>query len=154
MPPVDLSPALSSPWTAASRHTVEFDKKFNERDCGGTFLKKGSPAHLPKSFLEKRFLQDRSLRAPTWNLSVNLWKTKRLSSVYQKVFVHLFLKGGEVKGEEPLSPSAEGETPPNGVSFLITFFFAPLVSKKKVAKELAHSEDRRRQKESEDRVAL
>jgi hypothetical protein len=34
------------------------------------------------------------------------------------------------------SPSAEGEIPLVGVSFLRTFFFAPMVSKKKVAKEL------------------
>ena len=54
-----------------------------------------------------------------------------------KVLIKLFQKFAQVEAAEASSPSAEGETPLNGVSFLITFFFAPLASKKKVAMDFA-----------------
>ena len=46
---------------------------------------------------------------------------------------------------EALLARRNGRNTPNGVSFLITFFFAPLVSKKKVAKELRLFRDGRTQ---------
>jgi len=53
-----------------------------------------------------------------------------------KSFDQTFSKVCEVEGAQPSSLSAESETSP-GVSFLITFFFAPVWSKKKVADKAA-----------------
>ena len=53
-----------------------------------------------------------------------------------KVLVELFQKLARVEAAEASSPPAGGETNP-GVFFLITFSFAPLVSKEKVAEEFA-----------------
>ena len=44
-----------------------------------------------------------------------------------------------------LLPPAEREIPLIGISFLLTFFFVPLVSKKKVAKEFRLFQDGRTQ---------
>ena len=47
-----------------------------------------------------------------------------------KSFDQTFSKVCEVKGAQPLSPSAEGEMPFSAFLF-VNFFFAPVVSKKK-----------------------
>ena len=45
-----------------------------------------------------------------------------------------FLKGGAVEAAQASSPSAEGETPKAAFLF-VNFFFAPPISKEKVAME-------------------
>ena len=65
---------------------------------------------------------------------------KSFPQTYHKSFCPLFSKSGAVEGAEPSSRSAEREII-LGVSFLITFFFAPLASKKKVANKFVHFDE-------------
>ena len=61
---------------------------------------------------------------------------QKLTITEAKSFRPPFSKGGAVKGPRPLSPTAVGETPPPGVSFLQSFFLCAFSAKEKSVEEL------------------
>ena len=63
---------------------------------------------------------------------------KIFAALLHESFRPPFSKGGAVKGAEPLSPLASGETSYTAFLFA-SFFFAPTVAKEKAAKEFVQS---------------
>ena len=64
-----------------------------------------------------------------------LWYVGKLTITEAKSFRPPFSKGGAVKGPRPLSPTAVGETPSPGVSFLQSFFLCAFSAKEKSVEE-------------------
>ena len=66
-----------------------------------------------------------------WKNRVSQTTDKGISEIkMMKSFGQAFSKACAVEGEQPSSPSADGEMS-HGVSFLIAFFFAPPFCKEK-----------------------